>query len=45
MTGEEVRTIEHDHPCWRFRLSTLMLLAIILALVTDHWKMMQGMGA
>ena len=47
VNGEEVCIMEHDRPLWRFRLSTLMLLvailALALALVTDHWKMMQEM--
>jgi hypothetical protein len=34
--------MEHDRPRWRFRISTLMFLVVILALVLtlvfDRWK-------
>jgi type II secretory pathway pseudopilin PulG len=34
--------MEHDRPRWRFRMSTLMLLVVILALVltlvSDRWN-------
>jgi hypothetical protein len=37
--------MEHDRPRWRFRISTLMLLVVILALVlnlvVDRWKRLQ----
>ncbi len=29
--------MEHDHPRWRIRLSTLMLLVVIAALLFERW--------
>ena len=38
--------MERDRPRWRFRISTLMLLVVILALVStlvvDRWKRLQN---
>jgi hypothetical protein len=38
--GVELAIMGHDRPCWRFRISVLMLLVVIVALaptlVTDH---------
>ena len=44
--GVEVPIMERDRPRWRFRISTLMLLVVILGLVltlvVDRWKRLQN---
>jgi hypothetical protein len=43
--GVEVSIMGHDHPRWRIRLSTLMLLVVIAALATyivvERWQRVQ----